>query len=74
VCRLVSTYKKHAARLRRTGGGIQGVGADNRNEKEETMEFYIPWDGPDESTSVDARNIWGRLCTTFSDNMINTHL
>jgi hypothetical protein len=55
-CRLVSSYKKHAARLRKTGEGVhdgQGDGVEP-----ETMGFYIPGDGPDESTPERALNIW----------------
>ena len=52
--RLVSTSKKHAARLHKTGEGIQ-------DGNSETMDFYISINGPDESTPECALNIWSML-------------
>jgi hypothetical protein len=57
--RLVSQYKKHAARLRKTGEGVQDSQSGTQSQVEgETMDFYIPGEGPDDSTPEYALNIW----------------
>jgi hypothetical protein len=54
-------YKKKAKRLRQTGGGLGGNDelAEGGIEVDEFLDCYIPPDGPDATTTDDARNIWG---------------
>jgi hypothetical protein len=64
--RLVSQYKKHAARLRKTGEGVQDSQSGTQSQAEgETMDFYIPGEGPDESTPEYALNIWSMCSFIF---------
>jgi len=62
-CSLVDDYKRHAKKLRVTGGGI---GGDDDAEKPpssnpvEFMDFYIPSSGPDDTTPDFAKNLWGK--------------
>ncbi|KAJ7258505.1 hypothetical protein C8J57DRAFT_1073204 [Mycena rebaudengoi] len=52
------TYKKHAKRLRQTGGGIGGNDDDDEG-LHEYMSCYIPNEGPDGTTTPEAKNLWG---------------
>ncbi|KAJ7751794.1 hypothetical protein DFH07DRAFT_745369 [Mycena maculata] len=52
------TYKKHCKRLRQTGGGLGGNDEDDES-LHEYMSCYIPKGGPDETTTPDAKNLWG---------------
>lgn len=54
---LEKEYKKHAAKLRQTGGGIDHDNADGENAT--TLKFYIPADGPEDNASEEAKNLWG---------------
>jgi len=57
-------YKKEAARLQQTGGGLREGGDDDGNN-DEVLEFYISGDGPDGSTSVKAKNLWDDIVSKF---------
>jgi hypothetical protein len=52
-------YKKQAKRLRQTGGGLGGNDDNGDESLHEYMSCYIPLDGPDKTTTPDARNLWG---------------
>ncbi|KAH8111712.1 hypothetical protein DFH11DRAFT_1729138 [Phellopilus nigrolimitatus] len=52
------TYKKQASRLHQTGGGI-GNGVN------EYAECYIGVDGPDVTTTENARNLWEKIEADF---------
>ncbi|KAJ7616928.1 hypothetical protein DFH06DRAFT_1012686 [Mycena polygramma] len=54
-----ATYKKHAKRLRQTGGGLGGNDDDEDESLHEYMSCYIPTDGPDGTTTADVKNLWG---------------
>ena len=56
MTRLTKTYRKHAARLRQTGGGLEDENC--ANSQEEHIKYYIPGEGPNETTPVDALNLW----------------
>ncbi|KAF8800871.1 hypothetical protein BYT27DRAFT_7216700 [Phlegmacium glaucopus] len=49
--RLTKTYRKHAARLRQTGDGVDGGNVEH-------FDYYIPAEGPNEGTPLVAVNIW----------------
>lgn len=60
---LRKTYSAHAKRLYQTGGGVQD------GETQETDEYsscYIPPDGPDATTNIEARNIWDEIQNEFT--------
>ncbi|KAE9395302.1 hypothetical protein BT96DRAFT_997801 [Gymnopus androsaceus JB14] len=50
IVNLQNTYRKKAAQLKQTGGGVQ-----------EDVPLYVPNTGPDHDTAPLARNIWDRL-------------
>ncbi|KAJ3483167.1 hypothetical protein NLJ89_g12086 [Agrocybe chaxingu] len=50
--RLKKSYQKQAKRLRKTGEGVDG------DEEREQMEYYIPAEGPNQSTPMEAVNLW----------------
>ena len=52
----MKTYRKHAAQLRQTGGGLEDE--KQENSQDERLKYYIPGEGPDKSTPADARNLW----------------
>ena len=56
--RLTKSYKKHLARLQRTGEGIRD---DEQDTIYEELEYYIPGDGPDVTTPAAAVNLWREL-------------
>jgi hypothetical protein len=64
--RLVKTYRKHAGRLKQTG---EGVGANSTDGAEETLDFYIPQDGPDHSTPTTAVNLWSAGCISLRNKI-----
>ena len=49
-------YRKHAARLWQTGGGLDDENPENSQNKR-LKYYYIPGEGPDESTPGDALNL-----------------
>ena len=61
-------YREHAKRLRTTGDGIQNPDNDDYTSENEFFECYIPADGPDSTTTPEAKSIWGMnlLFTCFS--------
>jgi hypothetical protein len=61
--RLRNQYSNHVKRLRKTGEGIQGEGPESSTEVNELM---VPACGPDYSTSLHARNIWGKISVFLS--------
>ncbi|KAJ6472509.1 hypothetical protein C8R45DRAFT_1217790 [Mycena sanguinolenta] len=59
-------YKKHAKRLRQTGGGLGGNDDDDDDDSlHEYMSCYIPTDGPDGTTTPEAKNLWDSIVTDF---------
>jgi len=59
-------YRKHAARLRQTGGGLDDENPENSQNKR--LKYYIPGEGPDESTPGDALNLVDKavvICRVF---------
>jgi hypothetical protein len=61
--RLTAQYQKHVKRLQVTGGGIDDDESEN-DTPDQFMEFYIAADGPDDSTSDHAKNLW-RVCYIY---------
>ncbi|KAG6904569.1 hypothetical protein DXG01_009009 [Tephrocybe rancida] len=59
---LHKTHSFHARRLYQTGGGIQD-GA--MKETDEFSVCYIPPEGPDQSATVEAQNIWDEINKDF---------
>ncbi|KAH7918100.1 hypothetical protein BV22DRAFT_1051964 [Leucogyrophana mollusca] len=59
------TYKRHAAKLRTTGGGLRKDGNDDNCSDDEFCDFYIGADGPDDNTPNDAKNIWEKIKRDF---------
>ncbi|KAJ6474525.1 hypothetical protein DFH09DRAFT_1472946 [Mycena vulgaris] len=61
---IYGTYKKHAKQLRDTGGGL---GGNDNNDKSlhEYMSCYIPNNGPDATTTQDAKNLWDQITKEF---------
>ncbi|KAF8170764.1 hypothetical protein BJ912DRAFT_133829 [Pholiota molesta] len=62
---LTKTYRKHAGRLRQTGGGLRQDGEDAGEDSQyaddsqrEVFEYYIPPEGPSETTPAEAVNLW----------------
>jgi hypothetical protein len=55
---LVNRYKRHARRLRTTDEGVQD---DNTgyDPDEEHFDHYVPTSGPDSSTPMNIKSIWG---------------
>lgn len=64
--RLVGAYRKHVARLRKTGGGIDDP--DKAEDPNGLGTLTIGPDGPDETTEPGPRNIWGML---YPDLFVN---
>lgn len=64
--RLTKTYRKHAARLQQTGGGLDDENLEN--SQNEQLKYYIPGEGPDESTPRDALNLWRMYFLLFRSN------
>jgi len=58
-------YKKHAKRLRQTGGGVGGNDDDGDESLHEFMSCYIPTGGPDKTTTPDAQNLWEAIVKEF---------
>jgi hypothetical protein len=52
-------YKKQAKRLRQTGGSLGGNDDDEDESLHEYMSCYIPKEGPDGTTTPEAKNLWG---------------
>ncbi|KAG6326841.1 hypothetical protein ID866_12248 [Astraeus odoratus] len=55
---LTKTYKCHAVKLHTTENGVQEDGDVDGFDSEEFCNFYIGADGPNEGTSLEAKNIW----------------
>ncbi|KAF8156973.1 hypothetical protein B0H34DRAFT_711425 [Crassisporium funariophilum] len=64
---LKKAYRFHAGKLIQTGGGVRdepdGVAAENTHH--EYSDCYIPANGPDESTTDRARNLWDQINEEF---------
>jgi hypothetical protein len=56
--RLCEKYKKKAALLRQTGGGVGAPGDAESGEVHHYLNYYIPNDGPHHDTPDAAKNIW----------------
>jgi len=61
--RLTKTYRKQAARLRQTGGGLDGE--NDENSQDERLKYYIPGEGPNDSTPAEALNLWRAYFLVF---------
>ncbi|KAJ7259051.1 hypothetical protein C8J57DRAFT_1340749 [Mycena rebaudengoi] len=62
---LYDVYKKQNKRLRQTGGGLGG-NDDNEDESlHEYMRCYIPSNGPDTTTTEEAKNLWDEITNEF---------
>lgn len=48
----MKTYQKHAAQLQQTGGGLDDE--NQENSQDDPLKYYIPGEGPDDSTLGDA--------------------
>ncbi|KAG6843541.1 hypothetical protein H0H93_000688, partial [Arthromyces matolae] len=57
---LRKTYSIHAKRLYQTGAGIK-----DGQEPDEYSLCYVPPEGPNENTTIDAKNIWGEIKQEF---------
>ncbi|KAF8122000.1 hypothetical protein K438DRAFT_1716271 [Mycena galopus ATCC 62051] len=57
--------KRHAKRLRQTGGGVGGNDDDGDESLHEFMSCYIPTGGPDNTTTPDAKNLWEAIVKEF---------
>ncbi|KAG6825544.1 hypothetical protein H0H93_000566, partial [Arthromyces matolae] len=66
---LRKTYSIHAKRLYQTGAGIK-----DGQEPDEYSLCYVPPEGPNENTTIDAKNIWGTLSTNHSLRVITRGL
>ncbi|KAJ2925642.1 hypothetical protein H1R20_g11452, partial [Candolleomyces eurysporus] len=53
-----STYKELSMRLRKTGEGLGGQDSQLGGTQ---LDFYISADGPDDTTPVEAKNLWDQL-------------
>ncbi|KAF8802707.1 hypothetical protein BYT27DRAFT_7215209 [Phlegmacium glaucopus] len=61
---LKKMYHKHAARLCETGGGVDQNDSQSENH-EETLAYYIPGSGPNNSTLAQAVNLWRQIGREF---------
>ncbi|KAJ7238943.1 hypothetical protein C8J57DRAFT_1478547 [Mycena rebaudengoi] len=61
---LFDVFKKHNKRLRQTGGGLGG-NDDEDESLHEYMQCYIPCNGPDETTTTEAKNLWDEIMNEF---------
>ncbi|KAJ7113279.1 hypothetical protein C8R43DRAFT_961647 [Mycena crocata] len=62
---LYDIYKKQNKRLRQTGGGLGGNDNNNDESMHEYMQCYIPAEGPDATTTVQAKNLWDEIMNDF---------
>ncbi|KIM50180.1 hypothetical protein SCLCIDRAFT_146158, partial [Scleroderma citrinum Foug A] len=65
VCSLTKAYKCYAVKLHTTENGVREEGDNDGSDSEEYCDFYIGADGPDESTSDQAKNIWDQIIWEF---------
>jgi hypothetical protein len=68
---MTKAYKKHAAKLRQTGGGLEDE--NHVNSQEEHMRYYIPGEGPNESTPQDALNLWRTYILKSHSHNLSLH-
>ncbi|KAG8942203.1 hypothetical protein FRC03_003531 [Tulasnella sp. 419] len=65
---LIKEYKVQAARMTVTGGGLGEITenqADNILQASNFSDLHVSPDGPDETTSVEARNLWHDIHRKF---------
>lgn len=64
---LYSRYKREVKRLTVTGGGLGGNddAQSQMQSQEEHLTCYVPADGPDETTTSEARNLWEKILQGF---------
>ncbi|KAH9480938.1 hypothetical protein JR316_0007545 [Psilocybe cubensis] len=60
--RLRKAYQKHATKLRQTGEGLNNTESEST---EELLDYYVPPEGPDESTPTRIVNIWQQIEREF---------
>jgi hypothetical protein len=56
---------RSAKRLSQTGGGLGGNDDDGDDSLHEYMSCYIPHEGSDQTTTEEAKNLWGNS-TSFA--------
>ncbi|ESK86732.1 hypothetical protein Moror_15203 [Moniliophthora roreri MCA 2997] len=56
-------YKEHATHLHQTGEGVEHEATTDTNVI--SLQFYIPPEGPDHNTPVEAKNIWNQIVGNF---------
>lgn len=60
---LLKTYKVHTDKMAATGGGLgdlNDIDRADRPAKSSGHDLYIPPDGPQGDTPIEARNLWGK--------------
>ncbi|KIJ91420.1 hypothetical protein K443DRAFT_68658, partial [Laccaria amethystina LaAM-08-1] len=62
--RLTKTYRKHTARLQQTGGGLEDENCVDSQE-EHMKSCKELGDGPNDTTPVDALNLWQQIEKDF---------
>lgn len=64
-CRLKTAYKNHSRKLQATGGGVGGDDQDGDDSGTTHLAFYIGAEGPNDTTTPEALNIWSMLHIAF---------